>query len=89
MSVLIDIHVILAQHHVFDTRGVAKRFRYAAIFDAFNALELGEVMRSANDHDPPSFSVQIGRYCGPCVDVGYVTHGPGNIAIDFMARAAG
>jgi hypothetical protein len=36
----------------FDARGVAKRFRHAAIFGALDSLQAGETMRFANDHDP-------------------------------------
>ena len=36
----------------FDARGIAKRFRHAAIFGALDALMPGEVMRFCNDHDP-------------------------------------
>ncbi len=36
----------------FDARGIAKRFRHAAIFGAFDALMPGETMRFCNDHDP-------------------------------------
>ncbi len=35
-----------------DARGVAKRFRHAAIFSALDALLPGETMRFCNDHDP-------------------------------------
>ena len=36
----------------FDARGVAKRFRHAAIFGALESLSDGETMRFVNDHDP-------------------------------------
>ena len=36
----------------FDARGVAKRFRHAAIFGALDALNSGETMSFVNDHDP-------------------------------------
>ena len=35
-----------------DARGVAKRFRHAAIFGALDSLHPGETMRFVNDHDP-------------------------------------
>ncbi len=35
----------------FDARGIAKRFRHAAIFGALDALRGGETMRFANDHE--------------------------------------
>ena len=37
--------------YAFDARGIAKRFRHAAIFGALSALQTGETMRFANDHD--------------------------------------
>ncbi len=44
---------VLSQHvYPFDARGVAKRFRHAAIFGALAALQPGETMRFCNDHDP-------------------------------------
>lgn len=89
MPTLTDIHTIFAQHHVFDARGVAKRFRHAAIFGALDALEPGEVMRFVNDHDPLPLLAQIDRHYGPRVDAGYVAREPGNIVIDFTVRAAG
>ena len=82
MPTLTDIHTIFAQHHVFDARGIAKRFRHAAIFGALDALEPGEVMRFVNDHDPLPLLAQIDRHYGPRVDAGYVAREPGNIVID-------
>lgn len=38
--------------HGFDARGVARRFRHAAIFGAIDALHPGETMRFFNDHNP-------------------------------------
>jgi Uncharacterized conserved protein (DUF2249) len=34
----------------FDARGVAKRFRHAAIFGALDALSRGEIMRFVSGH---------------------------------------
>lgn len=48
MPTLTDIHTIFAQHHVFDARGIAKRFRHAAIFGALDALEPGEEIGRAH-----------------------------------------
>ena len=36
---------ILDQVYPFDARGIAKRFRHAAIFGALDALRHGETMR--------------------------------------------
>ncbi|OGB21058.1 MAG: hypothetical protein A3I66_18950 [Burkholderiales bacterium RIFCSPLOWO2_02_FULL_57_36] len=67
----------------FDARGVAKRFRHAAIFGALNALHPGETMRFCNDHDPLPLLAQIDDYFGARVNVSYVARQPGEIVIDF------
>ena len=43
----------------FDARGIAKRFRHAAIFGALDALQPGETMRFCNDHDPLPLLAQL------------------------------
>lgn len=68
----------------FDARGVAKRFRHAAIFGALDALRKGEVMRFCNDHDPLPLLDQIGHYFGARVRMAYVSRNPGEIVIDFL-----
>ena len=40
----------------FDARGVAKRFRHAAIFGALEPLSDGETMRFVNDPSPQLIS---------------------------------
>ena len=69
--------------HAFDARGVAKRFRHAAIFGALSALHPGEAMRFSNDHDPLPLLAQINDYFGPRVGIEYVSRVPGEIVIDF------
>ena len=69
--------------HTFDARGVAKRFRHAAIFGALSALHPGETMRFCNDHDPLPLLAQINDYLGPRVEIEYVCKDPGGIVIDF------
>ncbi|WP_043464473.1 DUF2249 domain-containing protein [Azovibrio restrictus] len=73
--------------HPFDARGIAKRFRHAAIFGALNALERGEVMRFCNDHDPIPLLQQIAEHFGERVAVHYVSRQPGEIVIDFSIMA--
>lgn len=68
----------------FDARGVAKRFRHAAIFGALEALEAGEVMRFCNDHDPLPLLRQIDAHYGPRVRMAYVSRLPGEVVIDFL-----
>jgi uncharacterized protein (DUF2249 family) len=67
----------------FDARGVARRFRHAAIFGALEALAIGETMRFCNDHDPLPLLAQIRNYYGPRVEMHYVAREPGEIVIDF------
>ncbi|XZG69317.1 DUF2249 domain-containing protein [Chitinibacteraceae bacterium HSL-7] len=73
--------------YAFDARGIAKRFRHAAIFGALGALEPGETMRFCNDHDPLPLLAQIGQFFGDRVVIQYVQRAPGEIVIDF--RIAG
>src|SRR5450759_1874294 len=67
----------------FDARGVAKRFRHAAIFGALDALAPGETMRFRNDHDPLPLLNQIRERYGDKVAIAYVSREPGEITIDF------
>ncbi|OIN91631.1 MAG: hypothetical protein AUJ20_10410 [Comamonadaceae bacterium CG1_02_60_18] len=80
-----------AHHHVspeaiypFDARGVAKRFRHAAIFGAFEALQPGETMRFCNDHDPLPLLQQLTAHYGTGISIAYVQREPGAIVIDFV-----
>ena len=72
----------------FDARGVAKRFRHAAIFGALDALQPVETMRFCNDHDPLPLLAQIEQFFGPRVRIEYVQREPGEIVIDFRILAA-
>ena len=67
----------------FDARGVAKRFRHAAIFGALDSLQPGETMRFANDHDPLPLLSQIAQRYGDRIGVAYRHREPGAIVIDF------
>ncbi len=71
----------------FDARGIAKRFRHAAIFGALDALTPGETMRFCNDHDPLPLLDQLQRRYGPTVEISYVQREPGAIVIDFAKKA--
>ncbi len=70
----------------FDARGVAKRFRHAAIFGALSALHPGETMRFMNDHDPLPLLNQIVHHFGEQIEISYVSRTPGEIVIDFRVR---
>jgi len=80
------LHVSPDAIYPFDARGVAKRFRHAAIFGALDALQPGETMRFVNDHDPLPLLAQIAQRYGESVNVEYVQREPGSIVIDFAVR---
>ena len=70
----------------FDARGVAKRFRHAAIFGALDALQPGETMRFVNDHDPLPLLQQLQSRYGEGVSIAYRQREPGAIVIDFVVQ---
>lgn len=71
----------------FDARGVAKRFRHAAIFGALDALLAGETMRFCNDHDPLPLLAQLQARFGEALQIRYVQREAGAIVIDFTRMA--
>ena len=70
----------------FDARGIAKRFRHAAIFGALDALRAGETMRFVNDHDPLPLLQQLRAHFGERVEIAYRQRDPGAIVIDFVVH---
>jgi len=74
------------KRYFFDARGVAKRFRHAAIFGALSSLHPGETMRFCNDHDPIPLLRQIEGRFGNQIQIDYVSKEPGEIVIDFLIR---
>jgi uncharacterized protein (DUF2249 family) len=78
---------ILNSVHPFDARGVAKRFRHAAIFGALQSLNAGETMRFVNDHDPLPLLAQLQQAFGEGIGIEDVRREPGEIVIDFQMRA--
>lgn len=70
----------------FDARGVAKRFRHAAIFGALDSLRAGETMRFVNDHDPLPLLQQLRERYGDAIELQYRQRDPGAIVIDFERR---
>lgn len=68
----------------FDARGVAKRFRHAAIFGALDSLHPGETMRFVNDHDPLPLLQQMQARYGENVEVNYLQREAGGVVIDFI-----
>ena len=80
------VHLNPDSIYPFDARGVAKRFRHAAIFGALDSLQPGETMRFANDHDPLPLLEQVAQRYGEGVGVEYRHREPGIIVIDFSVR---
>lgn len=78
------LHLLPEQIYPFDARGIAKRFRHAAIFGALDALNSGETMRFVNDHDPLPLLAQLMQRYGDKVSIEYVQRGPEQIVIDFV-----
>lgn len=70
----------------FDARGVAKRFRHAAIFGALDSLNPGETMSFCNDHDPLPLLSQLEQRYGDTIAINYVAREPGQIVIDFTRK---
>lgn len=80
------LHLHADQQYLFDARGIAKRFRHAAIFGALDALSAGETMRFVNDHDPLPLLDQLQARYGEKVHIDYVERSPGSIIIDFAKK---
>lgn len=78
------LHLLPEQIYPFDARGIAKRFRHAAIFGALDALHSGEIMRFVNDHDPLPLLNQLEQRYGAAVSIEYKQREPGQIVIDFV-----
>jgi len=73
--------------HIFDARGVARRFRHSAIFGALGALQPGEAMRFVNDHDPLPLIDQLHQRFGDALAVSYVQRDELAVVIDFAIVA--
>jgi len=77
------LHLQADKLYPFDARGIAKRFRHAAIFGALDALTSGETMRFRNDHDPIPLLSQLRDRYGDKLTIAYVSREPREITIDF------
>ena len=77
------MHMQADKLYPFDARGIAKRFRHAAIFGALDALTPGETMRFRNDHDPLPLLGQLRERYGDRISITYVSREPREITIDF------
>lgn len=81
------LHLQADQLYPFDARGIAKRFRHAAIFGALDSLQPGERMRFVNDHNPiPLLQQMLARY-GDRVEINYLEQGEDGVMIDFVVKA--
>lgn len=78
-----------SQPFLFDARGVAKRFRHAAIFGALEALSDGETMRFVNDHDPLPLLGQIQQRYGEQIRAQYQQRDADQVVIDFTITLPG
>ena len=78
------LHLLPEQIYPFDARGIAKRFRHAAIFGALDSLQSGEIMRFINDHDPLPLLNQLEQRYGSAVSINYKQREPGQIVVDFI-----
>ena len=86
MNTHAHLHLSPDQIYPFDARGIAKRFRHAAIFGALDALRTGETMRFVNDHDPLPLLDQLHTRYGETVSIDYRQRGPDGVVIDFLKR---
>ncbi|MBK6400447.1 MAG: DUF2249 domain-containing protein [Rhodocyclaceae bacterium] len=86
------VHIPVHNHtnpegiYPFDARGIAKRFRHAAIFGALDSLHPGEVMRFVNDHDPIPLLQQMEARYGEAVEITYRQREAAGVVIDFVKR---
>lgn len=79
-----QLHILgSTEPHRFDARGIAKRFRHAAIVGAFDALYRGEVMHFINDHDPLPLLEQLRNRYGEKIGIEYVERGPEQVVLQF------
>lgn len=86
MSQGAHLHLQEDRLYPFDARGIAKRFRHAAIFGALDALVPGETMQFVNDHDPLPLLEQLRDRYGESVSIEYQKREPGAIMIHFVKR---
>ena len=86
MTNLPHAHLQTDRTYKFDARGIAKRFRHAAIFGALDALASGDTMRFTNDHDPLPLLGQLRERYGDRLAIEYVKKEAGEIVIDFVVK---
>jgi uncharacterized protein (DUF2249 family) len=67
----------------FDARGIAKRFRHAAIFAAVDVLRPGDTMRLISECDLGPLQEQLRRRYGTALTSRPVERGPERVVVDF------
>jgi len=67
----------------FDARGIARRFRPAAILAALDTLRRGEALRFVNDQDPLPLVDQVAHRFGARMLIRYLERAPERVVIDF------
>jgi uncharacterized protein (DUF2249 family) len=82
------LHLRADQLYPFDARGIARRFRHAAIFGALDALLPGETMRFCNDHDPLPLLDQLRARYGKQLEIQYMKREKGEFLLDFTRKQA-
>ncbi|HRH81205.1 MAG TPA: DUF2249 domain-containing protein [Thiobacillaceae bacterium] len=87
ISIPVHNHTRTDGIYAFDARGIAKRFRHAAIFGALDALTPGERMRFVNDHNPLPLLQQMQARYGEGVEIQYLDQREEGVVIDFIRRA--
>ena len=80
-------HLRSDRTYPFDARGIAKRFRHAAIFGALDALSPGEAMDFRNDHDPIPLLQQMEQRYGQTVEIHYLEQNVAGVLIRFTRIA--
>ncbi|MCX7164366.1 MAG: DUF2249 domain-containing protein [Betaproteobacteria bacterium] len=83
-TIQVHNHTTADAIYPFDARGIAKRFRHAAIFGALDALRAGETMRFVNDHDPLPLLEQLRARYADGVEIAYRQRDAGGVMIDFI-----
>lgn len=93
MNINIPVQPIVHNHnrsdsiYGFDARGIAKRFRHAAIFGALDSLQAGERMRFVNDHNPIPLLQQMQARYGEKIEIKYLEQSEDGVMIDFIVLA--
>lgn len=93
MNITIPVQPIVHNHnrsdsiYGFDARGIAKRFRHAAIFGALDSLQAGERMRFVNDHNPIPLLQQMQARYGDKIEIKYLEQSEEGVMIDFIVQA--